>query len=106
MDLMIYFGQKNIKRANNSIIRNNIIVYVPILRVKIGQKLIMSIPDYQTLILPLLKAVNHSGRLSMRDVTQLLSREFNLTDADCRELLPSGKQTIIQNRVGWARTYL
>jgi restriction system protein len=66
----------------------------------------MSIPDYQTLMLPLLKAVNQRGCLAMNDATQLLSKEFKLTDAESRDRLPSGKQTVIQNRVGWARTYL
>jgi restriction system protein len=35
-----------------------------------------------------------------------LAREFNLTDAELRQLLPSGQQPTFRNRVGWARTYL
>ncbi len=66
----------------------------------------MSIPDYQTVMLPLLKLVAKYGQIKMSDVTQLIADEFRLTEEERRELLPSGKQPIIQNRVAWARTYL
>lgn len=70
------------------------------------QIIIMSIPDYQALMLPVLKLTNHHSSLSMRYLTQLLSDEFELSNTERRKLLPSGKQTIIHNRVSWARTYL
>lgn len=35
-----------------------------------------------------------------------LAQKFNLTEQERRELLPSGRQEIFENRVGWARTYL
>lgn len=66
----------------------------------------MPIPDYQTLMLPLLELTGQHASIQMNQAVQLLSKEFKLTDSDCRQKLPSGKQTIIQNRVGWARTYL
>lgn len=66
----------------------------------------MAIPDYQSVMLPLLKLVANRGPINMGDAIQLVADEFGLTDAERRELLPSGKQAIIQNRVGWARTYL
>jgi len=66
----------------------------------------MSIPDYQSVMLPLLKLVGRYGQIKMSDVTQLIADEFRLTEEERRELLPSGKQPIIQNRVAWARTYL
>ncbi|MEY2879622.1 MAG: hypothetical protein RLZZ15_2002 [Verrucomicrobiota bacterium] len=66
----------------------------------------MPIPDYQTLMLPVLRA-HGSGAIQPRnDVVDLLAREFRLTDEELRELLPSGRQTKFRNRVGWARTYL
>lgn len=68
--------------------------------------MIMPIPDYQTLMLPLLELTGQHASIQMNQAVQLLSKEFKLTDSDCRQKLPSGKQTIIQNRVGWARTYL
>ena len=65
----------------------------------------MAIPDFQTLMLPLLRISAHS-EVSLADATELLSREFNLTKEERNTLLPSKKQSIIKNRVGWARTYL
>lgn len=66
----------------------------------------MSIPSYQTLMLPLLRLVAERGSLNRADAIQLLANEFKLTDAERRELLPSGKISVIQSRAGWARTYL
>jgi len=66
----------------------------------------MTIPNYQAVMLPLLKLVAEHGSLNRADAVQLLADEFNLTDAERRELLPSGKISIIQSRAGWARTYL
>jgi restriction system protein len=42
----------------------------------------------------------------MREVIDQISSEFKLTDQEKQELLPSGQQPIIDNRIGWARTYL
>lgn len=66
----------------------------------------MAIPDYQTVMLPLLKLVASAGKLSLRDAVKRICGEFNLTDAEAAQVLPSGNQRIIDNRVGWARTYL
>lgn len=63
------------------------------------------IPDYQTLMRPVLeKAAN--GEVRIGDVVETLSTEFNLNADERAELLPSGRQTIIANRVHWAKTYL
>lgn len=66
----------------------------------------MAIPDYQTLMLPLLRAVEDGRDHSLRDVATGLAQEFGITREEERELLPSGKQTVFLNRVGWARTYM
>lgn len=66
----------------------------------------MAIPDYQTLMLPFLKLLADGIEHTLPEITESLSREFNLTDAERSELLPSGNQEIMRNRVGWARTYL
>lgn len=57
-------------------------------------------------MLPLLKFANESGSIKLSVATQSLADQFKLTESDRHELLPSGKQTIIANRVGWASTYL
>lgn len=63
------------------------------------------IPDYQTLMRPVLQAAA-IGEVRIGDVVEMLSRDFGLTADERAELLPSGRQTIIANRVHWARTYL
>ena len=66
----------------------------------------MTIPDYQKLMLPLLAFSGDEKEHSVREVIEYLSKLFNLTDQEKNELLPSGQQNIIDNRVGWAKTYL
>lgn len=66
----------------------------------------MPIPDFQSLMLPLLKSLADGAEHSMRDVIAQLAEEFSLTGEERRELLPSGQQSIFDNRVGWARTYM
>jgi restriction system protein len=66
----------------------------------------MSIPDYQSLMLPLLKIAGDRNEHLFRDAVEDLSNQFGLSDSDRRETIPSGTQPLIYNRVGWARTYL
>ena len=66
----------------------------------------MSIPDYQSLMLPLLKLAGDRNEHLFRDAVEELSNQFDLSDAERRESIPSGPQPLIYNRVGWARTYL
>jgi len=64
------------------------------------------IPDYQTLMLPLLKLVSDGQEHKYRDIIENLAIEFEVTDEERKELLASGNQAIFDNRVGWAKTYL
>lgn len=66
----------------------------------------MAIPDYQTVMLPLLKLVAKQGKVKLKDARAMIADEFKLTEQEKTALLPSGKQPIIYNRVGWAGTYL
>lgn len=67
----------------------------------------MAIPDYQTIMKPLLEYLKkYSGPQRMQDVIEALSSHFSLTKEEKEMLLPSGQQNVINNRVGWARTYL
>jgi len=67
----------------------------------------MSIPDYQTIMKPLLEYLkSNQGPQRMQDVNEAMANHFSLTDEERQELLPSGQQFVIHNRVGWARTYL
>lgn len=64
------------------------------------------IPDYQTLMLPLLKLTADGREHKYRDLIELLAKEFHLSDNERKEMLPSGNQPLFDNRVGWAKTYL
>jgi restriction system protein len=64
------------------------------------------IPDYQTLMLPLLKAVADGKEYKLNEIVEILSKLFNLSTIERSELLPSGQTFVFGSRVGWARTYL
>ena len=64
------------------------------------------IPDYQSLMLPLLRLVSDRQEHKYRDLIEKLATEFQVTDEERKELLASGNQAIFDNRVGWAKTYL
>jgi restriction system protein len=66
----------------------------------------MSIPDYQTIMLPLLQLAGDGNERRISDATVQLAKKFDLSPAELAELLPSGKQTVFSNRSHWARTYL
>ena len=63
------------------------------------------IPDYQTLMRPVLDA-SKDGEVRISDVVNQLADKFQLTEEEREELLPSGKQTTFSNRVHWAKAYL
>lgn len=66
----------------------------------------MSIPTYEDVMLPFLKYISDGQEYSFRDIVEFLANEFNLSDEEKRELLPSGTQRVFDNRVGWAKTHL
>lgn len=65
----------------------------------------MAIPDYQTLMLPVLR-VAAEGEQRISDVVARLADEFALSPEERSTLLPSGRQTTFANRVHWAKSYL
>ncbi len=66
----------------------------------------MAIPDYQSLMLPLLRFARDGRDHTTREAVENLATEFQLTSAERSELLASGQQAIFNNRVGWANSYL
>ena len=66
----------------------------------------MPIPDYQTCMLPFLEFLSDQKEHSLRETVDHLAKQFDLTDEERKEMLPSGQQAIFNNRIGWARTYL
>ena len=66
----------------------------------------MPIPDYQSVMLPLLRFAADGNEHSLREAIEGLTEKFGLTDTERKELLPSGQQATFDNRVAWARTYM
>src|SRR6202166_2575513 len=66
----------------------------------------VAIPDYQSLMLPVLKLASDGVEHRMSDVVDTLATQLHLSDIEREELLPSGKQPVFNNRVHWAKTYL
>ncbi len=66
----------------------------------------MAIPDYQTLMLPLLQHCADGEEHRLRDTVEDLAERYRLTAEEKKELLPSGRAPLFFNRVAWAKTYL
>lgn len=66
----------------------------------------MTVPDYQTIMLPLMQFASDEKEHSLREAIDSIADSMQLSKEDRRELLPSGRQAKFDNRVGWARTYL
>lgn len=66
----------------------------------------MPIPDYQSIMLPLLKFADDQKEHNTGQAIEALAREFYLSSEELQELLPSGQQPMFANRLNWAKTYL
>lgn len=66
----------------------------------------MTIPDFQTIMLPLLELAGDGKEHTVAEARAALGDRFGLSEQERAELLPSGKQARFGNRVGWAKTYL
>lgn len=66
----------------------------------------MPIPDFQTVMLPLLELAAKGGARPLAEYRQALGEHFGLTEKEREELLPSGRQPVFNNRVAWASVYL
>ncbi len=66
----------------------------------------MAIPDFQSVMRPVLSTVQSGTPLPLNELRERVADQFQLSDEERKERLPSGHQTVMNNRVGWARTYL
>lgn len=66
----------------------------------------MAIPDFQSVMLPLLRFIGDGQEHTVREATEKIEDQFHLDERERQELLPSGQTRVIVNRVGWAKTYL
>lgn len=66
----------------------------------------MAIPDFQTLMRPLLDLAADGKVRSLQEARRALAEKFALTEGELKAMLPSGRQQVFANRVAWAKTYL
>lgn len=66
----------------------------------------MAVPGYQEFMYPFLQILKDGKEHRLQDLYVSLAEHFELTDKEIAETLPSGRQTLLHNRVSWARTYL
>lgn len=67
----------------------------------------MPVPDYQTLMLPLLRCLaKQPGPVTVRQFLEPIGDEFGLSEEERAERIPSGQENLLANRLQWARTYM
>ncbi|CAI8815343.1 restriction endonuclease [Pseudomonas sp. IT-P4] len=66
----------------------------------------MAVPDFQSVMRPVLAEVANGLPISLKSLREQVIEQFQLSEVERHEMLPSGRQTVINNRIGWARTYL
>jgi restriction system protein len=66
----------------------------------------MAVPDFQTLTLPVLGEFADGLEHAPKDVRQRVVTKLGLTPGDVAEMVPSGTQTRLANRVAWAHVYM
>lgn len=66
----------------------------------------MAVPDFQSLMLPVLRIAQDGNEHRLADCRPQLAEQFALTTEEQLELLPSGQQSRFNNRVAWAKVYL
>ena len=66
----------------------------------------MAVPDFQSLILPTLKVLAGGAETPVSEIRNLVATAERLTEEDRREMLPSGRQTVLDNRFRWALSTL
>lgn len=66
----------------------------------------MAVPDFQSLMLPLLKFSADGEEHTMQEAREGLAKIMGLSEEDLQERLPSGRQSTFANRVAWAKVYL
>ena len=66
----------------------------------------MAVPDFQSMFVPFLKIVSDGKDHTTKEIIESMAQHFELSNEDREEMLPSGNQRRLNNRVGWARTHL
>ena len=66
----------------------------------------MPVPKYYAMYRSFLQSLSDGEEHPYIDAKKKVIEDFKLTDSELAEMLPSGKQTVFNNRIGWCRTYL
>jgi restriction system protein len=66
----------------------------------------MAIPDFQSLMLPLLRLASDGNEHTIRESEAKLAVEFGLSDDEKSRPIASGHQAVFYNRISWAKVYL
>lgn len=66
----------------------------------------MAVPDFQTIMLPLLEFFSDGKQHTTKETYDFIVKHFELGEDDLKILIPSGSQELYKNRTGWAKTYL
>lgn len=64
------------------------------------------IPDFQTLMLPMLQLLRHGEEKTLNEVVKDLAAKYELGQEELKIKVPSGQMGLFRNRVGWTRSYL
>ena len=66
----------------------------------------MAVPKYNEMYASFLKALSDGNIHNIKEIRQYIIDQMGLQEADLVEMLPSGKQVLFTNRLGWTREYL
>lgn len=66
----------------------------------------MTLPTYEEMMLPLLEFAGDKSVHSNQEALEFIMSLYKVSTEEAEKLLRSGKETVIHNRLGWARTYL
>jgi restriction system protein len=66
----------------------------------------MAVPDFQSMLLPLLKVTAEHAETTTADAYSAMAKQFPMTSDELAEMLPSGRANLFRNRVAWAKQYL
>jgi restriction system protein len=66
----------------------------------------VAVPDYETLMLPVLEYLSDGQVRKTAQLVSYIAERFKLSPDDLKQLIPSGRAKLLNNRVGWACTYL
>lgn len=66
----------------------------------------MAVPDFQTLMLPLLRSLRDGNSHPTQGTIDAVAAELGLSEADVNEPMPSGKGPVLTNRLAWAKLHL